>query len=186
MKPAELAQVRAELLAFAAEMFAPLPRSDQRRWGETYLRGLMTDGRRKSIAPLALIVDDTGFPKAGRSSIGVARQCSGTLGKIGSCQIGVSISAASEVASCPIDWRLFLPEAWDEDAERRAKAHLPASEHQRPKWQLAPEMLAELRGWGVIAGGRARAGALVECTHRILQRPVTAEAVLANEVRDTP
>jgi SRSO17 transposase len=190
MKPAELAAVRADLLAFAQDVFASLPRRDQRRWGETYLRGLMTDGRRKSIepmaarladgdeqclqqfvnqspwpwepvrerlarrmtekiAPLALIVDDTGFPKAGRSSVGVARQYSGTLGKVGNCQIGVSVSAASEAASCPIDWRLFLPEAWDEDEVRRTKAHLPCEERHRPKWQLAIEMLDELRGWGV-------------------------------------
>lgn len=190
MKPAELARVREGLLSFTAEMFASLPRSDQRRWGEVYLRGLMLDGRRKSIepmaarladgdeqclqqfvnqspwkwepvrerlalrmsaaiAPLALIVDDTGFPKAGRYSVGVARQYSGTLGKVGNCQVGVSISAASEAASCPLDWRLFLPAAWDDDAVRRAKAHLPESERHRPKWQLALEMLDELAGWGV-------------------------------------
>ena len=53
MKPAELARARGDLVAFAAQMLAPLPRSDQRRWGETYLRGLMLDGRRKSIEPLA-------------------------------------------------------------------------------------------------------------------------------------
>ena len=53
MKPAELAQVRGDLVAFAAEMLAPLPRSDQRRWGETYLRGLLLYWRRKSIEPLA-------------------------------------------------------------------------------------------------------------------------------------
>ena len=188
MKPAELAQARGELVAFAAEMLGSLPRSDQRRWGETYLRGLMLDGRRKSIepmaarladgdeqclqqfvsqspwawepvrerlalrmsreiAPLAWIVDDTGFPKAGRYSVGVARQYSGTLGKIGNCQIGVSVSAASEAASCPLTWRLFLPGAWDDDAPRRAKAHLPESERHRPKWRLALEMLDELRAW---------------------------------------
>ncbi len=190
MKPAELAQVRERLLAFTAQMFASLPRSDQRRWGETYLRGLMVDGHRKSIepmaarlpdgdeqclqqfvnqspwewepvrkrlalrmsaaiAPRALIVDDTGFPKAGRYSVGVARQYSGTLGKVGNCQIGVSVSAASEAASCPLTWRLFLPASWDDDEERRAKAHLPASERHREKWRLALEMLDELAGWGV-------------------------------------
>ncbi|MBM3148154.1 MAG: transposase [Actinobacteria bacterium] len=53
MRPAQLAEVRADLLAFAAEMFGSLPRCDQRRWAETYLRGLMLDGRRKSIEPLA-------------------------------------------------------------------------------------------------------------------------------------
>jgi SRSO17 transposase len=105
----------------------------------------------EAIAPLALIVDDTGFPKAGRYSVGVARQYSGTLGKVGNCQIGVSLSAASEVASCPLTWRLFLPAAWDDDAERHAKAHLPPEEHHRPKWQLALEMLDELRGWGLVA-----------------------------------
>ena len=189
MKPAELAQARGELVAFAAQMLGSLPRSDQRRWGETYLRGLMLDGRRKSIepmaarladgdeqclqqfvnqspwewepvrerlalrmqdaiAPLAWIIDDTGFPKAGRYSVGVARQYSGTLGKVGNCQIGVSVSAASEAASCPLTWRLFLPAAWDEDAPRRAKAHLPAAERHREKWRLALEMLDELRTWG--------------------------------------
>ena len=58
MKPAELAKARGELVAFAAEMLASLPRSDQRRWGETYLRGLMLDGRRKSIEPMAARLAD--------------------------------------------------------------------------------------------------------------------------------
>lgn len=192
MRPAELAKARGQLVAFATEMFGSLARSDQRRWGEVYLRGLMLDGRRKSIepmaarladgdeqclqqflsqspwawepvrkqlalrmsteiTPLAWIVDDTGFPKAGRYSVGVARQYSGTLGKIGNCQVGVSISTASEMASCPLTWRLFLPAAWDDDAERRAKAHLPPEEHHRPKWELALEMLGELCNWGLEA-----------------------------------
>src|SRR5450830_451076 len=102
-----------------------------------------------AIAPLAWIVDDTGFPKAGRYSVGVARQYSGTLGKVGNCQIGVSVSAASEAASCPLTWRLFLPAAWDEDALRRAKAHLPEGERHREKWRLSLEMLDELRAWGL-------------------------------------
>lgn len=192
MKPTELAKTRGRLVAFATEMFASLPRSDQRRWGEVYLRGLMLDGRRKSIepmaarlsdgdeqclqqflnqspwawepvrrqlalrmseemTPLAWIVDDTGFPKAGRYSVGVARQYSGTLGKIGNCQIGVSVSTATEMASCPLTWRLFLPDSWDDDADRRAKTHLPEEQHHRPKWQLALEMLDELTEWGLEA-----------------------------------
>ena len=53
MTPAELAQARRRLVAFAAEMFQPLARADQRRWGECYLRGLMLDGKRKSIQPMA-------------------------------------------------------------------------------------------------------------------------------------
>jgi SRSO17 transposase len=190
MKLAELAEVRGRLVAFAEETFAPLARKDQRRWGECYLRGLMLDGKRKSVEPMAarladgdeqclqqfvnqspwawepvrerlahklteaiepdaFIVDDTGFPKAGRCSVGVARQYSGTLGKVASCQIGVSVSAASDAASCPLDWRLFLPESWEADAERRAQVHLPAEERHRSKWRLALEMLDELRSWGL-------------------------------------
>ena len=58
MKPEELAAVRAGLFAFAGEMFTPLARADQRRWGEIYLRGLMVDGRRKSIEPMAARLPD--------------------------------------------------------------------------------------------------------------------------------
>jgi SRSO17 transposase len=83
--------------------------------------------------------------------VGVARQYSGTLGKVGNCQIGVSVSAASEAASCPLTWRLFLPAAWDDDTMRRDKAHLPAGERHREKWRLALEMLDELREWGLAA-----------------------------------
>lgn len=192
LKPQELAGVRGRLVAFAEEMFEPFARKDQRRWGECYLRGLMLDGRRKSIEPMAerladgdeqclqqfvnqspwawepvrrrlaermtaeldpdgWVIDDTGFPKAGRFSVGVARQYSGALGKVANCQIGVTVNAVSDAASCPLDWQLFLPEAWDEDAERRKRAHLPAGERHRPKWQLALELLDELRSWGLEA-----------------------------------
>jgi SRSO17 transposase len=151
--PDELVHARQRLEAFAAEVFAPLARSDQRAKGETYLRGLLLDGRRKSmqpmaerlgvdhqglqqflttstwdtdavrarlarraveaIDPVAWAVDDSGFPKDGTGSPGVARQYSGTLGKVANCQIGVSVHAVTDTASCPLGWRLFLPESWD-------------------------------------------------------------------------
>jgi SRSO17 transposase len=190
MTPAELAQVRRRLVAFATEMFQPLARADQRRWGEVYLRGLMLDGKRKSIQPMAerlpdgneqalqqfisqspwdwrpvrqrlatqmtaavdpdaWVVDDTGFPKFGTASVGVARQYSGTLGKVANCQVGVSIHAATDQASCPLDWRLFLPESWDQDAGRRRAAHVPEAVRHRPKWQLVLDMVDELGGWGL-------------------------------------
>jgi SRSO17 transposase len=81
--------------------------------------------------------------------VGVQRQYSGTLGKTANCQLGVSVNAITEHASCPLDWRLFVPERWDEEAmaTRRAACHLPEQIHHRPKWQLVLDMLDELAGW---------------------------------------
>jgi SRSO17 transposase len=77
------------------------------------------------------VIDDTGFPKFGRHSVGVAPQSCGALGKVANCQVGVSIHAATDQASCPLDWRLFLPEEWNHDAERRRAAHEPAPDLRR-------------------------------------------------------
>jgi SRSO17 transposase len=189
--PGELAAVRGRLEAFADDIFESLPRKDQRARGECYLRGLMLDGRRKSIqpmaqrlgevhyqalhhfvgvspwdwgpvrrrlaerlvtalAPTAWAVDDTGFPKDGDRSVGVQRQYSGSLGKTANCQLGVSVNAVTEQASCPLDWRLFVPESWDDDVERRAACRVPGSVRHRPKWQLALDMLDELAVWGLV------------------------------------
>jgi SRSO17 transposase len=100
-----------------------------------------------ALAPDAWVIDDTGFPKFGRHSVGVAPQYCGALGKVANCQVGVSVHAVTDQASCPLDWRLFLPESWDADVERRRKAHVPDDQHHRPKWQLALDMLDELAGW---------------------------------------
>ena len=119
---------------------------------------------RKAVAviePEAWVVDDTGFVKDGPASPGVARQYSGTLGKVGNVQIGVSIHAVTDQASCPLGWRLFLPEAWDdtcsetnEHAElvtaRRVKAQIPDTVRHRPKWELALEMIDEAATWGLV------------------------------------
>ncbi|KDN80935.1 hypothetical protein KCH_68890 [Kitasatospora cheerisanensis KCTC 2395] len=192
--------LRDELEAFAAEVFSPLRRSDQQEKGLAYLRGLLLDGRRKSMQPMAerlgidhqrlqqfittstwplddvrariacravralepqaWVIDDTGFPKDGKGSPGVARQYSGTLGKVGNCQIGVSVHAVTDRASCPLDWRLFLPAAWDpkhaddpaaaaRTGWRRARCRIPDDEGHRPKWRPAVEMLDELATWGL-------------------------------------
>jgi len=71
------------------------------------------------------IVDDTGFRKHGKHSVGVARQYCGEIGKQDNCQVAVSVSLATVSASVPIAWRLYLPEVWAEDEERRAKAGVP-------------------------------------------------------------
>src|SRR3954447_25998673 len=66
------------------------------------------------VAPRVWVVDDTGFAKDGAASACVARQYSGTLGKVGNCQVAVSVHAATDAASAVLDWRLFVPESWDE------------------------------------------------------------------------
>ena len=73
----------------------------------------------------AWIIDDTGFPKKGRHSVGVARQYCGQLGKRDNCQVAVSLSLANHAASLPIAWRLYLPLEWTADAERRTAAGIP-------------------------------------------------------------
>jgi SRSO17 transposase len=102
-----------------------------------------------ALEPVAWAVDDTGFPKDGDHSVGVQRQYSGTLGKTANCQLGVSVNAVTEQASCPLDWRLFVPESWDAPTmgARRAACHLPEDVRHRPKWQLALDMLDELDQW---------------------------------------
>ena len=81
----------------------------------------------------------------------MAPQDCGALGKVANCQVGVSVYAATDQASCPINWRLYLPKEWDHDAQRRRTAHVPDSQRHRPKWQLALDMLDELAGWDLQA-----------------------------------
>jgi SRSO17 transposase len=194
-------QVRPVMEEFAGRMFGGFARRDQRVKGELYLRGLMLDGKRKSMQPMAqrlgvdhqqlqqfvststwdhvevrrrlavwaaefvgpdaLVIDDTGFPKDGKDSPGVARMYCGALGKTGNCQIGVSVHAVTDWASAAIDWRLFLPESWDDekatDADtaagirgRRARCAIPEEVRHREKWRLALDMLDEVTAeWGL-------------------------------------
>jgi SRSO17 transposase len=194
-----LVGVRARLEEFLIELFAGFARSDQRSKGELYVRGLMMDGRRKSmepmasrlgvdrqglqqfltdstwshqqvlrqvalrmeqvVAPAAWVVDDVSFPKDGKASPGVAAQYCGALGKTANCQVAPSVHLATDAASAPVDWRLFLPAEWDPADEdcadpvaarrRRAAAHVPDDARHIPKWQLALDMVDELIGWGL-------------------------------------
>jgi SRSO17 transposase len=119
------------------------------------------------------VVDDTGFPKSGAASPCVARQYSGTLGKTGNCQIGVSVHLVGERASCAADWRLFCPASWDDEAledpvaaagarRARERAHIPGAVRHAEKWRLALEMIDEMTGpagWGVLDQITATGGA---------------------------
>ena len=192
------------------ELTPEMGRRDRRRWALRYVRGLLLDGQRKSIEPMAkrlaaidgsrrdyeqslqqfvnqspwdarpvrdrlarwvarragrkprspptsrrntadgfLIIDDTGFPKQGRHSVGVARQYSGTLGKVGNCQVAVTLYYGEATAvGYGVDAELYLPEAWTSDQARCVAAGVPDEVGYRAKWQSALEMLnrAEANG----------------------------------------
>src|SRR5689334_16714711 len=100
----------------------------------------------------AWIVDDSGFPKKGTHSVGVARQYCGQLGKQDNCQVAVSLSVANDHASLPIAYQLFLPEVWADDPARRAKAGVPATITFETKTALALGQLRQALAAGVPVG----------------------------------
>ena len=98
----------------------------------------------KKKEPLvAWIVDDTGIPKKGKHSVGVARQYCGQLGKQENCQVAVSLAAASWRDSLPLAWRLYLPESWARDQQRRRKAGVPAEVRFQTKPQIALDQIRQ-------------------------------------------
>jgi len=101
------------------------------------------------IAPLAWVIDDTGFPKDGRHSPGVMRQYSGTLGKVANCQIGVSLHAVSLDGTLPLGFSLYLPEQWTADPERRRRAKIPAEVAFQTKPELACALVERTAGWQI-------------------------------------
>jgi SRSO17 transposase len=105
------------------------------------------------VAPVvdaeAWVLDDTGFPKDGKKSPGVKRQYSGTLGKIGNCQIGVSLHAVSGHATLPLGWALYLPEDWCADPERRRRAKIPEAVQFQTKPQLGVGLVRQAAGWAI-------------------------------------
>jgi len=96
-----------------------------------------------------LIFDDTGFAKQGKASVGVARQYSGTLGKVGNCQVAVTCCYDDPQASWPVAVRLSLPETWTDAPERLQRARVPADVTFQTKPQIALSLLDQARQWGV-------------------------------------
>jgi SRSO17 transposase len=94
------------------------------------------------------IIDDTGFPKKGRHSVGVARQYCGMLGKQDNCQAAVSVTLACDQGSLPVAWRLYLPEEWAVDPVRRRKAGVPEDVEFTTKTQIALQQLRKLLAEG--------------------------------------
>jgi SRSO17 transposase len=108
----------------------------------------------------AWVLDDTGFPKDGKDSPGVKRQYSGTLGKIGNCQIGVSLHAVGSRGTVPLGWALYLPEEWCKDPERRRKAKIPEEVEFATKPQLGVRLAVRAAGWKI-----AKAPVLGDCAY---------------------
>jgi SRSO17 transposase len=132
---------------------------------EQSLQGLLTDmvwdhddlnrQRVKALLGLptagdaALLFDDSGFAKQGTGSVGVQRQYSGTLGKVGNCQVTVNCHYAERTIAWPVATRLYLPESWANDPQRRDKARVPAAVPFRTKPQIALALLDEADAMGV-------------------------------------
>jgi SRSO17 transposase len=108
----------------------------------------------------AWVVDDTGIAKDGSHSPGVKRQYSGTLGKIGNCQVTVSVHAVGERGTQPLGWALYLPEEWCADGQRRRKAKIPDELVFETKPQLARALCEQAAGWEI-----ATAPVLGDCAY---------------------
>ena len=191
MTPQELKALDQRLTTFLEDLLAPLGRKERRHWARIYVQGLLLDGERKSIEPMAdripgadvqalrqfvgqspwaveevqrqlarkvvdllsnpevWILDETSFPKAGEHSVGVARQYCGALGKVANCQVAVTLHWSSAEASCPLGWRLYLPQAWIEDPERAREVKLPEGLVYRSQAELALELIDQMLSWEV-------------------------------------
>lgn len=191
MRPQELESLDRRLSAFLDDLLAPLGRSERRHWARVYIQGLLLDGERKSIEPMASrvpgadvqalrqfvgqspwtveevqrlltlkvtdllsepevwIVDETSFPKAGNHSVGVARQYCGALGKIANCQVAVTLHWSSWEASCPLGWRLYMPQEWVKNPERLAEVKAPPDITYKSKAELALELIDQMLEWEV-------------------------------------
>ncbi|MEM5317011.1 IS701 family transposase [Paraburkholderia sp. JHI869] len=111
---------------------------------DTVCRYVLERVRRRAGSPEALIIDDTGFPKKGTHSVGVARQYCGQLGKQDNCQVAVSVSLANDHFSLPVCYQLYLPQSWADDLQRRKQAKVPEPLEFVTKPMLALQLLENL------------------------------------------
>ena len=118
-------------------------------WDPTLVVRAVAERVAPAIGVQAWLLDDTGFPKDGKDSPGVKRQYSGTLGKRGNCQIGVSVHAVGSDGTVPLGWALYLPEDWCADEQRRRKAKIPADVVFKTKSELGVELVVRACGWEV-------------------------------------
>jgi SRSO17 transposase len=197
MNRRELARLERELREYLDGMVEGMGRVERKAAMRNYVVGLLLDGERKSVEPMAarlvdapkqigamrqrlldcvgkadwreseilrrlacklegelpgveaLVVDDTGFPKKGELSVGVARQYSGTLGRTDNCQVATSLHLAGEQGSGCIGLTVYLPESWTSDRRRCRAAGVPKEIGFRRKWEIALAQIDEALRWGV-------------------------------------
>ena len=131
-------------------LVAEAPWSDAELLAE--VRKQVLPAMQKQGPVVAWIVDDTGFPKKGKHSVGVARQYCGQLGKQDNCQVAVSLSVATWNSSLPIAYRLYLPEEWSKDSERREQTKVPEQIRFQTKPQIALEQIRQAAQAEVTVG----------------------------------
>jgi len=197
MKAHELKKLDSELTSFLAAMTDRMGRPERRAAMGNYVTGLLLDGERKSVQPMAarlvsdpaeadamrqrltdcvgvsawsddesfrrlalkfeaelpgieaFVLDDTGFPKKGTLSVGVARQYSGTLGRTENCQVATSLHLAGEKGSGCMGLRLYLPDEWTDDRERCRAAGVPDDIEFQKKWEIALAQIDRALRWGL-------------------------------------
>jgi SRSO17 transposase len=118
-------------------------------WADAEVRRRVACKIESTVHPEAFVVDDTGFPKKGDHSVGVARQYSGTLGRTDNCQVATSLHLATNEASACIGMRLYLSEDWASDIRRRRVVGVPDEIVFQKKWQIALALLDEALSWGL-------------------------------------
>lgn len=107
------------------------------------VRGYALAAMRKQEPVVAWIIDDTGFPKKGKESVGVARQYCGQLGKQDNCRVAVSLSVSTATFSVPVAYRLYLPESWIQDGPRRDKTGVPKQIQFQTKPRIALDQIRQ-------------------------------------------
>ena len=131
-------------------LVAKAPWSDETLLEE--VRNQVLPTMRKQGAVVAWIVDDTGFPKKGTHSVGVARQYCGQVGKQDNCRVAVSLSVATWSSSLPIAYRLYLPKEWAEDSKRRKKTEVPKEVEFQTKPEIALNQIRAAVAAKVVRG----------------------------------
>lgn len=118
-------------------------------WADNEVRRRVAQKFEDDLSAEAFVFDDTGFAKKGCHSVGVARQYSGTLGRVDNCQVATSLHLATDETSACIGMRLYLPEEWASDISRRRAVGVPDDIVFKRKWELGLELLDEALAWGL-------------------------------------